>query len=377
MKYTELVRPEILKQPVYEPGKPIEYVAREYGLDPDNILKLASNENPLGASPLGIEAAHSALAQSHLYPDGGCYALRHKLAERFSLQPEQFVIGNGSNEIMVLLCHALLRPGDEAVMGAQSFIAFKLSVLLAGATPVEVPMPDMRHDLEAMADAVTEKTRMVYLPSPNNPTGDTHSQEAIECLIERLPDNVVFLFDEAYAEYLEVAPDLRPLIEKGHKVVCCRTFSKIYGLAAFRLGYAYGSAELMGLLNRIRQPFNVNAIGQAAALAALDDKDHVARSRKVNQQGQAQLTELFKRLGLDFVPSEANFLLLRVRNGKDAFEVLQKHGIIVRPLGGYGLSDWVRVTVGTELENARLGQCLEQIAQGPEAPVFFHQTTAQ
>lgn len=377
MKYTELVRPEILKQPVYEPGKPIEYVAREYGLDPDGILKLASNENPLGPSPLGIKAAQNALAEAHLYPDGGCYALRHKLAERFSMQADEFVVGNGSNEIMVLLCHALLRPGDEAVMGAQSFIAFKLSVLLAGATPVEVPMPDMRHDLDAMIEAVTDKTRMVYLPSPNNPTGDTHPQEAIERLVERLPENVVFLFDEAYAEYLETPPDLRPLIESGHKVVCCRTFSKIFGLAAFRLGYAYGSAELMGLLNRIRQPFNVNAIGQAAAVAALDDKDHVARSREVNQQGQSQLAAILKGLELEFVPSEANFLLLRVRQGKEAFEILQKLGIIVRPLAGYGLSDWVRVTVGTESENARLGQCLEQIAQGKDAPAFFHQTTAQ
>lgn len=371
MTYTELVRPEVLTQPVYEPGRPIEEVARDFGLDPEGILKLASNENPLGPSPLAVEAVRASLSAAHLYPDGGCFALCKKLAEVRGVQPDELIIGNGSNEVMVLLCQALLRAGDEVVMGAQSFIALKLSVLMAGATPVEVPMPNLAHDLDALAAAVTEKTRLVYLPSPNNPTGDSHGQEAIEALVEKLPEDVVFLFDEAYAEYLESPPDLRPLIRQGRKVVCCRTFSKIYGLAAFRIGYGYGSAELMGLLGRIRQPFNVNALAQVAATAALDDHAHVAKSRATNTAGQAHLACLFQKLGLESVPSEANFVLLKVENSRRVFELLQSMGVIIRPLNVYHLPNYVRISVGTEPENDRLGDCLEKILAGPEASILL------
>ncbi len=376
MTYTQLVRPEVLTQPVYEPGRPIEEVARDFGLDPDGILKLASNENPLGPSPLGIKAARRALEEAHLYPDGGCYALRQKLAEIRGVQPSELLIGNGSNEIMVLLCQALLKPGDEVVMGAQSFIAMKLSTMMFGATPVEVPMPGLSHDLDTLAAAVTDKTRIVYLPSPNNPTGDSHSQADIEALINKLPEDVVFLFDEAYAEYMENPPDLRPLIKAGKKVVCTRTFSKIYGLAAFRIGYAYGDAELMGLLGRIRQPFNVNAIAQAAATAALGDEMHVAKSRAVNTAGQAHLACIFKKLGLEYVPSEANFVLLKVENSRRIFEVLQSMGVIIRPLNVYQLPNYVRISVGTEPENDRLGECLEKILAGPEASILLPGATA-
>lgn len=377
MKYADLVRPEVLTQPVYEPGKPIEYVAREFGLNPDEVLKLASNENPLGPSPLASEAATQAIQRAHLYPDGGCMALRARLAARFQLKPDQFIVGNGSNELMVLLCQALLNPGDEAVMGAQAFIALKISVLLAGGTPVEVPMPELAHDLEAMAAAVTERTKLVYLPSPNNPTGDTHPQAAIEALIDQLPEHCMFLFDEAYAEYLDDAPDLRPLIAAGKKVICCRTFSKIYGLGGFRIGYAYGNAELIGLLNRVRQPFNVNAIGQAAARAALDDDEHVARSRAVNTAGQAHLAVGLSELGLDFRGTLANFILLGVTNGKAVFEKLQSRGIIVRPLTGYGMPDWVRITVGTEQENDELISVLKSLLGSDDGELLATAREAQ
>jgi len=361
MEYRELVLPRVLDQPVYEPGKPIEYVARDFGLEAASILKLASNENPLGPSPMGLAAAERALREAHFYPDGGCFALRNALAERFELDPDQFVITNGSNEFMTLLCHAFCGPGDEAVMGAQSFIAFKLGVLLAGATPVEVPMPDLRHDLDALADAVTPRTKLVYLPCPNNPTGDRHPQPAIEALVERLPEHVIFCYDEAYAEYSENPPDLRPLIAAGRKVVCCRTFSKIYGLAAFRVGYGYGHAELVALLNRVRAPFNVNAIGQAAAAAALADEEHVARSKRVNEAGLRQLARGFADLGLEHRIDGGNFALLMVENPARIFDWLQRQGVIVRPLKPYSLNHHIRVTVGAEGQNARLLTCLREL----------------
>lgn len=374
MQYTDLVRPDVLRQPVYEPGKPIEYVAREFGLQAASILKLASNENPLGPSPLGLEAARRALKEAHLYPDGGCWALREALSTKFELATSQFIVTNGSNEFMTLLCQAFCGPGDEAVMGAQSFIAFKLGVLLAGGTPVEVPMPDLRHDLEAMLAAITERTKLVYLPCPNNPTGDCHTQAVIEDLVNRLPEHVILCFDEAYAEYSGDPPDLRPLIAAGRKVVCCRTFSKIYGLAAFRVGYAYGDGELIQLLNRVRAPFNVNAIGQAAATAALRDHDHVARAKAVNDDGMRQLARGLDGLGLDYRAEGGNFGLLKIENPAQMFDLLQREGIIVRPLKPYLLAQYIRVTVGTETQNARFLSCLESILSGEasDAPPVEH-----
>jgi len=360
MTYRDLVRPEAIRLPVYEPGKPIETVAREFGLRPREILKLASNENALGPSPKATEAARQAIAQAQLYPDGGCAFLREKLAERFGLSPEQFIVGNGSNEVMDILAATVLRAGDEAVMGAQSFIAFKLAVLKVGATPLEVPMPNLRHDLNALRDAVTERTKLLYLPSPNNPTGDDHSAEAVEALVRSLPEHVIFVFDEAYAEYLPEPPDLRTLMQAGHKILCTRTFSKVYGLAAYRVGYGYGHAELIALMHQLREPFNVNAIGQAAALAALEDDDHVQRSVQVAREGVSQLLAGCRALGLECVPSRANFILVRTSDPLGLFREMQARGVIVRPVAGYGLRDWVRVTVGTAEQNERFLSALEQ-----------------
>ncbi len=364
MNLSALVNPSVLSQPVYEPGKPIEDVARELGLDPAGIVKLASNENPLGSSPRGIAAATKALAQGELYPDGGCVVLRQKLAAHHGLAAEQFVVGNGSNEILELLGHVFLRPGDEVVMGAPAFIVYKLVALLFGATPVEVPLVAHRHDLDALARAITPRTKLVFLPSPNNPTGTANTAEEIAAFVRALPEHVVFVFDEAYAEYLESPPDLRPLIAEGRKVICLRTFSKIYGLAALRVGYGYCAPELAALLNRVRQPFNVNAIGQAAAVGALDDAEFTAKAREVNTTGRRRLEAEFNRRGLEWVPSVANFLLVKVGDGARGFAELQKRGVVVRPMKPYGMPEWLRVTVGTEVGNTRLLAALDDAGIG-------------
>lgn len=354
MTLESLVNPTVLTQPVYEPGKPIEEVARELGLAPAGIIKLASNENPFGPSPRAIAAATQALLQGELYPDGGCFALRAKLAARHALAPNQFVVGNGSNEILELLGHVFLRPGDEVVMGNPAFVVYKLVTLLFGARPIEVPVTAWRHDLKAMAAAITPRTKLVFVASPNNPTGATNSAAELVAFAQSLPEHVVLVFDEAYAEYMDNAPDLRPLIAAGRKIICLRTFSKIFGLASLRVGYGYASAEMAALLNRVRQPFNVNAIGQAAAIAALDDHAFVEKCITANRAGLKQLIAGFQRLGLESVSSEANFLLVKVGDGNRVFAELQKRGVIVRPVKPYGLPEWVRVTVGKPEQNDRL-----------------------
>lgn len=349
--YADLVKPEILKQPIYQPGKPIEDVARELGLDPQGIVKLASNENPLGASPKAIEAGKRALEDVELYPDGGCFELKRTLAERLSLVPEQYVVGNGSNEVLELLGHAFLGPGDEAVMGKGAFIVYKLVTLLFGAKPIEVPMVEFKHDLDAMAAAITERTKIVFLPSPDNPSGTANTSEEIRAFIDKLPGDVLFVLDEAYAEYLEEGPDLRDLIAAGRRVFCTRTFSKIYGLAGLRVGYGYGDPELIALLNRVREPFNVNSIAQAAAIAALGDQDFVAKCRQANATGLRQLEQGFASLGREYIPSFANFVTVNVGEGVRCFEELQKSGVIVRPLAPYGMPEWVRISVGLPEQN--------------------------
>ena len=352
--YSELANRPVLTQPVYEAGRPIEVVARDFGLDPASVIKLASNENPLGPSPLGLAAAQQALNQCHLYPDGGCTFLREKLAKHWGLKPENFVIGNGSNEVMILLAQTFLRPGDEVVFGSQAFIVYKLATLLMGATPVEVPMPHYRHDLAAMRAAVTPQTRILFLASPNNPTGGTDRPEDILQLAQSLPEDVIFCLDEAYAEYLDEAVDLRRLIAAGRKIVVTRTFSKAYGLAGLRVGYLMGSTEVVSLLNRVRQPFNVNLPALAAAEAALDDNAFVRETRAVNAAGLTQLMAGLKQLGFNYIEGRANFLAAQIPQAETAFTQLQKVGVIVRPLKGYGMVGWLRLTVGTESQNARL-----------------------
>ena len=354
MNYQSLAKPSVLTQPVYEPGKPIEDVARELGLDPATIIKLASNENPFGPSPRAVAAAKRALEHGELYPDGGCFALRQKLAAVRGLGADQIIVGNGSNEIIELLGHAFVGAGDEVVMGAPAFVVYKLVTLLFGAKAVEVPLVNHRHDLAKIAAAITPRTKLVFVCSPNNPTGTANTEAELLAFARALPEHAIAVFDEAYTEFVERAPDLRPLIAEGRKVVCLRTFSKIYGLAALRVGYGYGSAEVCALLNRVRQPFNVNAIAQAAAAAALDDREFAEKTARENRAGLAQLERGCAELGLEFVPSVANFMLVKVGDGGRVFDALQRRGVIVRPVKSYGMPAWVRVTVGTRAQNERL-----------------------
>lgn len=363
-----LAKPSVLSQPVYEPGKPIEYVARELGLDPASIVKLASNENPFGPSPRAVEAATRALEQGALYPDGGCYELRQRLAAFHGLGADQFVVGNGSNELIELLGHVFLGPGDEVVMANPAFVVYRLVTLLFGAKPVEVPLRNWTHDLPAMAAAVTPRTKLVCVCSPNNPTGTANSAEELVAFVRSLPDHVVVVIDEAYVEYLESVPDLRPLIREGKNLICLRTFSKIHGLASLRVGYGYAGTRLCSLLNRVRQPFNVNAIGQAAALAALDDVEFADRCSRETRTGVGIVAKGLSQLGLEFVPSRANFLLVKVGDGSGVFRQLQVDSIIVRSMASYGLPEWVRVTVGTSEQNRRLLSSLSRLASSASAP---------
>ncbi len=371
MNFKDLVKPRVLTQPIYEPGKPISAVAREYGLDPGRVLKLASNENPFGTSPKALEAAKMALDSAWLYPDGGATELRRKLSDHLGIQPEQVLPGNGSNEIIELLGHAFLGEGDEAVMGAHAFIVYKLVTLLFGAKPVEVPMPGLRHDLKAMAEAVTERTRLVFLPSPNNPTGTANTEEDVFVFVRSLPPNVLFVYDEAYAEYLEKPPDLRPLIEEGRNILCLRTFSKIYGMAGFRLGYGYGEPELIALLQQVRQPFNANLLAQEAALGALEDAEWVDFCRMANRQGLKQLETGLLEMGCRITPSSANFVLVEFESEEQAmalFRALQKRGIIVRPLKGYGLGRYLRISVGKPEQNLQVLDTLQGLLEEVRQP---------
>ncbi|MDD3179192.1 MAG: histidinol-phosphate transaminase [Opitutaceae bacterium] len=351
MDASKFAQPRILNQPVYQPGKPISHVAREFGLDPAGIDKLASNENPLGPSPKAVAAASAALREANLYPDGSCWDLTGKVAGFLKVGRDQLVFGNGSNEVLELVAHAFLGPDTEAVMGTHGFIVYKLVTLLMGGKPVEVPMPGYRHDLAAMRSAVTPKTRVVFLASPNNPTGTADTEEALIAFVRSLPEHVLFVLDEAYAEYQDRSPDLRSLIAEGRAVLGARTFSKIYGLAGLRVGYGYTRPDIAALLQRAREPFNVNLPAQAAAMAAIDDTEFVQRSRETNRAGLKQLAAGFQSLGLDYVPSEANFILVKVGDGAGVFKYLQARGTIVRPFGN--LPEHVRITVGTAAQNER------------------------
>ena len=364
MKLESLLNPQIEALPVYQPGRPIEMVARELGLDPKTVIKLASNENPLGPSPAAVEAGTRALREVGLYPDNGGYALVRALSARLGFEPAQLVLAAGSNEIFYRLCDLFVRPGVEVVMGAQAFVTYRIATLLAGGEPVRVPMPGFTHDLEAMRAAITERTRLVFLPNPNNPTGTRVSAEAVLAFARSLPPHVVFCYDEAYAEYEEEPVDLRPLLAEGRLVVATRTFSKIHGLAGLRIGYGYGERNLLARLNQVRPPFNTGSVAQVCALAALEDEDWVRRSREVNASGLRQLGDGLRALGLEVVPSHGNFVLVRIPSASTVCADLQRRGVIVRPLAGYDLPDHLRISVGTAPQNAR---CLEALSDSLNA----------
>lgn len=345
----------------YEPGKPIDETARELGLEPSQIIKVASNENPLGPSPLAKEAMRAAIEDAHIYPDGGGFRLRSAIADSFGMQLSNVVLGNGSNEIIELLCHTFLNRDSELIAAKHAFVVYKLMATLFGAKYVEIPDPGFIHDLDAMADAITSRTRLVFIANPNNPTGTMVGQEAIDRFMDRIPEHVVAVFDEAYHEFPVAPPDTLKFVREGRNVCVLRTFSKIHGLAALRVGYGLASENVARLLQKARQPFNVNSIAQAGALAALADADHIERTREVNRAGMAYYEKELAARKLEFVPSFANFILVKTGDGDRVFREMLKQGVIVRAMSSYKLPDWVRISIGTEAQNIRCVKVLDSV----------------
>lgn len=364
----ELATPAALRSPVYVPGRPVGEVAADLGLQPEAIVKLASNENPLGPSPRATEAARRVLDQQHRYPEGGSTRLRETIAAELSMHPDQIVCGNGSNEILELIARIFSGPGKSVHHGAEGFIVYKLAALHAGSEPIAAPMrPDGSHDLEALLSSLNEKSALVCVASPNNPTGGHNENGEIDRFIRRLPPWVIAVIDEAYVDYLEESSILRSLIEEGFPVIGTRTFSKIHGLAGYRVGYAYGRKDLIELISRNRDPFNVNFPGQEAARAALGDLDFLERSRLENRAGLRRLASILGRFGIPSPPSRANFRLARVRDGAAAAAALLRAGIIVRPLQPYGMQQDLRISVGLPHELDRLEEALATLQSGMEA----------
>jgi histidinol-phosphate aminotransferase len=353
----------------YEPGLPIEELERKLGIQ--GSIKLASNENPLGPSPRALEAVRAALPNLHRYPDGSAFFLKKRLAERLGVSAEEILVGNGSNELIELVVRTFLRPRDEAVMAEQAFVVYRLVTQAAAGQPKLVPLHDYTHDLEAIAEAVTPRTRLVFLANPNNPTGTIYRRRAWEeFLLSMRGRQLIVVADDAYAEYVEDPdyPDSLALRGDGTvPVVTLRTFSKLYGLAGLRIGYAVAPPAVIEAMGRVRQPFNVNGLAQVAALAALGDADHVARTLEVNRTGIAYLTREFRRLDLEYVPSSANFVMVRVGQGARVYEGLLRRGVIVRPMDGYGFPHHLRVTVGLPEENARFVAALAEVLRGEPA----------
>lgn len=351
----------------YEPGKPIEETARELGLDPAAIVKVASNENPLGPSPLAKEAMRAAIKEAHIYPDGGGFKLRTAIAERTGLGRENIILGNGSNEIIELLCHSFLNRDAELIAAKHAFVVYKLMATLFGAKYIEVDDPGFTHDTDAMAAAITPDTRLVFIANPNNPTGTMVGQEALDRFMDQLPPHVVAVFDEAYYEFPDNPPDTLKYVREGRNVCVLRTFSKIHGLAGLRVGYGLAPARLAEILQKARQPFNVNSLAQAAAIAALADDKHVAETRCINKEGLALYEAAFRERGLEFVPSHANFILVKVGSGDEIFRAMLKQGVIVRAMSSYKLPDWVRISIGTPEQNARCLAVLDDVLSAQPA----------
>jgi histidinol-phosphate aminotransferase len=347
----------------YLPGKPITELAREMGLRPENIVKLASNENPLGFSPKAEEAMQAALLDTARYPDGNSFALRDAVCTKFSLLPDQLVFGNGSNDILELAARAFLVPGTEAIYSQHAFAVYALVTQAVGATGVAVPAKDFAHDLTAMLAAITPNTRMIFIANPNNPTGTLLSKDDLSKFLLAVPKQVLIVLDEAYDEYLPAALKSESIgwLAEFKNLIISRTFSKAYGLAGLRVGFGMAATEIADMMNRVRQPFNVNSIAQAAAVASLADDAFVERSYALNQAGMLQITQGLNHLGLTFIPSFGNFVSFRIANAAGTYQRLLEHGVIVRPVTIYEMPDYLRVSIGLFAENARFLEVLEKI----------------
>ncbi|MEI7881412.1 MAG: histidinol-phosphate transaminase [bacterium] len=364
MTINELARPWVAGLGVYEPGRPIEEVAREMGFqDASEVIKLASNENALGPSPKAVAAMKKAAREMHLYPDGGAFYLRQALGKKLNVSPDQITVGSGSNELIEFIGHVFLDASTSIVMADRAFVVYKLVADMFRARTIKVPMRNFTHDLDAMLAAITPDTRVVFVSNPNNPTGTMVDQAALDRFMARIPDHVLVAFDEAYIELLppERQPDCLKYLRAGQKVIILRTFSKTYGLAGLRIGYGVASEDCIKLLQRVRQPFNTTAMAQMAAIAALEDDEFVARTRAMTQDGVAFFEAMFRKMKLEFVPTSANFILVKVGPGRKIFDAMQRAGVIVRPMDPYGLPEYIRITIGTRAENRRCISVLKKV----------------
>lgn len=361
MSIESFANQHVLELVAYQPGKPIEETARELGLDPHDIVKLASNENPLGPSPRAVEAVARAAAGVNIYPDGAAFRLRSAIAEFCGVEFDQTVVGTGSSEVIELMCHALLNPQAEVVAARHAFSMYPVMSQLFGSTYVEVPnKPDWTHDLNGFLDAVTDRTRIIFITNPTNPVGTVVTQQEIDEFMDKVPEHVLVCFDEAYREFSDNPPDTLKFVREGRNVIVLRTFSKAYGLAGLRVGYGVAPEHVTGMLHKARAPFNLHVLAQEAALAALADAEHVRRTVENNAAGMRFYENAFREMGLEWIPSQGNFILVKVGQGRKVFNDMLDRGVIVRVQDGYGLPEWIRISIGTPAENAR---CLEVLRE--------------
>jgi histidinol-phosphate aminotransferase len=349
----------------YQPGKPISELAREMGLAEADIVKLASNENPLGVSPRARAAIADALDDLALYPDGNGFELKSAIAAKLSADLSGIVLGNGSNDVLELVARAFLAPGTSAVYSRHAFAVYPLVTQATGALGIETPALDFGHDLAAMRAAIRNDTRVVFIANPNNPTGTLLDAASLSAFLKSVPEQVIVVLDEAYGEFLDVdlqAPSVAWLVDHPN-LILTRTFSKAYGLAGLRVGYALAHTDVAGMLNRVRQPFNVNSLALLGAAAAIDDAEFIAASKRVNDAGMAQMVQGFQRIGLEFIPSFGNFICVKVGPAGEVFQALLKRGVIVRPVGNYGMPEYLRVSIGLPEQNARFLAALSEILE--------------
>ncbi len=356
------INPEVGQVRPYQPGRPIEEVAREAGLSPGEICKLASNENALGPSPKAVQAIHDCAGDMHRYPDGSAYYLRRQTAAKYQVKPEQLIFGAGSNELLEFIGHCFMGPERSVVVSQYAFVIYKLLATMFGSEIIEAPASSLGHDLDAMAAAVRSDTRVVFVCNPNNPTGTFLGEERIAEFVEKIPAKVLIVFDEAYGEIsLESMPNTLSRVLQRQNCVMLRTFSKAYGLAGLRIGFGIGTESLIAGLEKPRQPFNTNRMAQKAATAALDDDEFLVRTRALNFEARTFFEEEFQRMGLSYAPTATNFILVKTGAGSAVSRELSKRGVIVRPLVPYGLPEHLRITFGTMKENQRVMQGLQEI----------------
>lgn len=362
MSFSDLAPAYVRSIAPYLPGKPVSELAREMGLDEAGIVKLASNENPLGISPRARAAIEAVLSDSARYPDGNGFGLKSKIAARFGVQLSQIVLGNGSNDVLDMIARAFLQPGTSSVFAQYCFAVYPLATQAVGAEGICVRAVEYGHDLDAMLAAIRPDTRVVWVANPNNPTGTLCRPGDLLEFVEKVPDHVLVVLDEAYTEYLEAPqrPDVRSWLQRFANLIVVRTLSKAYGLAGLRVGFALCHAEVADLLNRVRQPFNVNSLALAAAEAALDDDAFLREAVALNKAGMQQLCDAFTRLGLSYIRSYGNFVTFRCGDARALNQFLLERGVIVRPIANYGLTDCLRVSIGTQAENARFIEVLAE-----------------